>query len=311
MARSIDADDRILVTGSNGFIGTALVEQLLDTGAPVFAGVRHERDRLTSLPPKDRLVVTGIDLSDREQVRRALEEIRPTIAFHLAWLTEPDAYLTSIPWNLESVRMGLSLVEDLLDVGCERMVFAGTCAEYELGPDVLSEDSPTRPGSVYGASKLALGTVAAAAARQGGASLAWARIFYVYGPREDARRALPRMVSGARSGRPPELGKPAQRRDFLHVHDVAAGLLALGRAGAHGPFNVCSGGGVALTELWRRVQALVDADGSPVTLVGDVHGVEPPIIGDPSRLRDLGWRPRFGDDDGLADAVRWLLDHRP
>jgi nucleoside-diphosphate-sugar epimerase len=309
-AQRPEGEERALVTGANGFIGAALVERLLEAGVHVFAVTHRAQDNLLAIGG-ERLTILTADLSREDDIRAAVVRAQPTVAFHLAWLTEPGRYLTSIPWNLESVRFSLSLLECLLEHRCAHIVYAGSCAEYELGPAVLTEDSPARPSSVYGASKLALATAALAAAAEAGSALAWARIFYVYGPREDRRRAVPQIVDGAMSGRPPLLNKPDQARDFLHVDDVASALVALGRAPGHGTFNVCSGQGRTLRELWLRAQQMLGTDAPDLPMVPSNGGDEPPIVGDASRLRALGWTPGFGADAGLAEAVHWWREQVP
>ena len=246
--------ERVLITGASGFIGTSLVDRLLADGHEVFAVVRSGTPERAG---SRGLTTLHCDLRCRTDIDRVVAAASPTLSFHLAWRAEPVEYLTSIPWNFESVRFGLAFVETLLKAGCRRIVCAGSCAEYELGPDRLREDSPARPGTLYGAAKLALGTAVTAAATQMDVNLAWARIFYVYGPHENPRRAVPRIVCEALEGRRSSAWSP-QHRDFLHVHDVATALAALGRHGAHGPVNICSAQATSLREIDSLVRGILD-----------------------------------------------------
>jgi nucleoside-diphosphate-sugar epimerase len=242
------------------------------------------------------------DLSSEHDLRHAVVSAAPTVSFHLAWRAEPVEYLTSVPWNFESVRFGLTLVEALLEGGCQRIVCAGSCAEYELGPKHLQEDSPTRPATLYGAAKLALGTAATLAACQSGASLTWARIFYVYGPREDPRRAVPRIVREALAGQASS-EHSRQHRDFLYVQDVASALATLGRHRVHGPVNVCSGQATSLHEISAMAQDILRGlEASPADVDDDDS---PPIVGDPSVLTKLGWRAQFDLRAGLTQTIAW------
>jgi nucleoside-diphosphate-sugar epimerase len=289
----------VLVTGATGFIGASLVDLLLEEGHEVFAFVRPGARELTCT--RGLRTLWG-DLRSEKDLRHAVVSAAPTVAFHLAWRAEPVEYLTSVPWNFESIRFGLSLVEALLEGGCRQIVCAGTCAEYELGPKRLEEGSPTRPATLYGAAKLALGTAATSAACQSGASLTWARIFYVYGPREDPRRAVPRIVRGALAGRASSMYS-RQHRDFLYVQDVVSALAALGRHRVHGPVNVCSGQATSLHEISSVVQHILRSPaGSPANVDEDDS---PPIVGDASLLTELGWQPRVGLQAGLTQTIAW------
>jgi nucleoside-diphosphate-sugar epimerase len=300
-ARASKVSERVLVTGASGFIGASLVDLLLEEGHDVFALVRPGALGLTGTR---NLTVLGCDLGAEEDLRHAIASVAPTVSFHLAWRGEPVEYLTSVLWNFESVRFGLTLVEALLEGGCQRIVCAGSCAEYALGPKRLHEDSPTRPGTLYGAAKLALGTAVTPAASQSDASLAWARIFYVYGPREDPRRAVPQIVREALAGRASS-EHSRQRRDFLFVHDVASALATLARHGVHGPVNVCSGESTSLHEISSTVQEILAGRDAPVTNVDADEEGSPPIVGDPSALAQLGWQPKVALRAGLTQTIAW------
>ncbi len=245
--------------------------------------------------------MASCDLRSEEDLRRAVRRTVPEVAFHLAWWTEPGAYLTSVPWNLASVRFTLSLVEELLAVGCGRIVGAGSCAEYSLGPPVLREDGEVRPATLYGTAKLAAGQISVAAAEQAGARLAWARIFYVHGPGEDPRRAVPRIIAGLLTGQPPELGAMDQHRDFLHVSDVADALVALATDAVHGPVNICSGQPISLREIDEIARDVLGLAPPPAAS----EALLPPIVGDSSLLRRTGWRPRFDQRSAVVNSVAW------
>jgi len=257
------------------------------------------------------------DLSSAAGVQAVVGEVGPEVCFHLAWRAEPGEYLSNVGWNFESIRMGLDIVEALLDSGCRRIVCAGSCAEYELGTDVLAETSPVRPRTLYGAAKLALGTAATSAAAVRGAALAWARIFYVHGPFENPRRAVPRIVDRVLAGADPG-PQPAQLKDFLHVSDVASALVALAAHGVHGPVNVCSGQPTSLAQIAgvlvelgaATAPAAPPAPARPPAAPRSAVPPELPIIGNPATLHRLGWRPRYDLTTGLADTLQWWGQQR-
>ena len=294
---------KVLVTGANGFIGSEVVRILVDARHEVVALDRPAApaNRLTAVA--DRIERVAIDLDEPPAVRGLVEAVRPEALIHLAWYANPVDYLVS-PANLASLSATAGLVEAALATGCRNLVLAGSCVEYRPLDRALREDDPIEPGTLYGTCKHAAWLVTKALASSAGAELAWARVFHLHGPGEDPRRLIQWVASELRAGRSVELTDGSQVRDHLHVTDVAAGLVALLSAGASGVYNVCSGEPVTLKKVLQTVGEIV---GRPELLR---FGARPHragemmfLCGDSRRLRGLGWRPRFGLKDGLADAI--------
>lgn len=297
---------KILLTGAAGFIGAALARLLVREGCQVFAAVRPESDlwRLQGLT--DSLTLIPCDLLVPDQLAACVARARPELCFHLAWYAQPGKYLAS-PLNLQHLVAGVDLAEQLAKNGCRRLVVAGTCAEYNLEQGYLSESSPLAPTTLYAASKVALHTALAPYAAQLGLELAWARIFYVYGPCEDERRFIPAVITSLLRGEPTRLTPGDQVRDYLHVDDVASALWAVGRSRLEGAVNI--GSGLPVTN--RQVALLLgDILGrSELVKFGDLpyRPGDPMFVCADNRLllRETGWRPAFSLEAGLRDAAGW------
>lgn len=294
---------RLLVTGSSGFIGSAVVEELGRAGHEVVALDRGPAPPRRRERWSDRTVEVRVDLADDSEVRRCLADGRPDAIIHLAWYADPADYLTS-PENLGSLTTTLRFVAAALASGCRKLVVSGTCVEYAVSDRLVDERDPTVSTTLYGACKNAAGVVARRLAEDASAELSWARIFHLHGPCEDPRRLIPWVAGELRSGRPVDLTDGTQVRDHLHVADVAAGLLALLAPGVSGIFNVCSGEPVTLRHVLETVGDLVGRrdllrfDARPQRS-GEVMF----LAGSSRKLRSLGWAPRFGLRDGLEDAL--------
>jgi nucleoside-diphosphate-sugar epimerase len=280
---------------------------LTKDGVEVAGVVRPGADtrRLEGLT--DAFSLLSVDLADTEALQLQLRRWRPDVCIHLAWYAVPGKYLTA-PENIESLRVSLSLLEELSRAGCARLVAVGTCAEYDthLG-GVLSEDSPTRPDTLYAACKLSAGLIGQQRAEQLGIGFTWARIFYLYGPDENEGRMIPSLIRTVREGKEFAASAGTQVRDYLHVSDVAAALAALAVKPSTGTFNVCSGEPVTVGRLMTTLGAML---GRPELIrlgaLPDRDWEPPYICGDSSRLRQAtGWSPRYGLDAGLQDTLDW------
>ena len=162
----------ILITGATGFIGLPCLERLLQAGHNVHAVCRHP------LPRAD-VHWHAVDLWNPEQVSALLASIRPSHLLHLAWIAMPGVYWTS-PDNHRWVDASLHLVRQFHRWGGRRAVLAGTCAEYDWNHSLCHEKTPLRPTTTYGQCKLRLWQQL----RQEKLSLAWARLFFLYGDRK-------------------------------------------------------------------------------------------------------------------------------
>lgn len=297
----------ILVTGAAGFLGAHLVRHLRARGQPVWALVRPQSDlwRLADLLPG--LSLAPVDLADRPALAAWLEWVRPTVCLHLAWVATPGRYRTASE-NLTCLQASLILAEELVRVGCRRLVGVGTGLEYGAG-GWLREDRPPAPGCLYAVCKAALAGVLQRWGAQTGLQVAWARLFWLYGPQEDPRRLVPQIVTGLVTGQPVALGRGERARDFLHVADAAAALWAVAESSLTGPVNIGSGQPVTVRQVAETIGHLTGRG----QLVHFGARPEPPdeppsMWADITRLRTTGWRPRYSLVEGLRQTVAWWTE---
>lgn len=296
---------RLLITGGTGFVGAAVARGALARGhevhvlargpAAVPAGaVFHAHDLLSEAP---------VDL---------LRDLGATHLLHLAWIATPGQYWTS-PENTAWATSSLTLLKAFADAGGERAVVAGSCAEYDWSTGgVLTEGAtPLRPGTPYGRAKLDLHRAAEPLTRDG-LDLAWARLFFLYGPGEHPDRLVPFIVRHLLRQQPAACTAGTQIRDFLHVTDAAEALLELAESATTGAVNVASGDGTPVKVVAEELGRLV---GRPDLLrlgARPTSATEPPVlVADIARLRDdVGWSPRMTLTEGLAQTVSWWREQR-
>lgn len=303
---------RIFVTGATGFIGSHLCRLLVREGCDVLALVRPGADlrRIEDVLKRVRLIQG--DLRSPWRFADSVQRERPEVAFHLAWYAEPGKYLHGIE-NLQCLSGSLELLQVLQSASCGRVVIAGTCLEYDIDWGRLAEAAPTRPRTLYAASKHALFTVCEHLRHQSQCcNIAWARLFYQYGPWEDSRRFVPHVVNQLLAGRSCELTSGNQVRDYLHVEDVASALLAVCRSDVSGAVNIGSSVPVTVREIATIIgQELSRMDGLCFGAVPDRPGDPQVVVAATDCLRSAtGWSPHYSIRDGLLQTVAWWREHR-
>jgi nucleoside-diphosphate-sugar epimerase len=296
----------VLLTGATGFIGRPLVEQL-----SALEGDVHAISRGPAPEYGDRAIWHVLDIGDQDALASLIEDVAPERLVHLAWYVEHGRFWSAAE-NLDWVGRSLDLLRSFVAAGGQRAVLLGTCAEYDWSraEEPLDElASPVAPASLYGTAKDALRRVAESYADGAGIELAWARPFFFYGPHESPGRLVPAVIRPLLSGKPVETTEGGQRRDFMHVEDVAGGIAALLDSSVVGPVNVATGEAVAVADVVGRIASLI---GRPELIkAGSLPSrPEPPLlVAETHRLRDeVGFSPRWGLQDGLEATIRWWAD---
>ena len=300
---------RVLVTGGRGFLGSHVVRALLAATRDVAVLTRASDATIVGHDGARVTVITG-RFENRDQLRRDITAWRPDACSHLAWNVEPGRYLESSE-NLLALEGTLTLLQVLIESGCAAVAVAGTCAEYDTDGGWLTEDTPLRPRTLYAASKASGSMLVQQLAKESGTSVAWARIFYPYGPFEDRRRAVPALILSLLDGHRFAASTGDQVRDYVYGRDVGDAFVTLIDRRASGAFNVASGIPITIRHLMETIGDRLGGRGLIDFGAAAPRTWEPRFIaGDITRLRSLGWSPRYTLDDGLDETIAWWREHR-
>lgn len=299
---------RVLVSGASGFVGKYTIAPLLARGYDVHVVSRTASAQLEKPLQSEKNVNWHVaDLLDCDAQRALIAQIRPSHLLHLAWYAEHGKFWNAVE-NAAWLKATISLAEIFYDAGGERMVGAGTCAEYEWG-DKICVEGRTRecPASLYGLTKLAAGHCANALAIQHSASAAWARIFFPYGPGEPAARLIPYVIDSLLNGQPARCTHGKQLRDYLYAVDVGAALVAILDSKVSGPINLGSGVATPISDIVQRIGSIIGrTELIELGAIPEPAHSAPVVVADNARLRnEVNWQPRYTIEQGLQDMVSW------
>lgn len=292
---------KVLMTGATGFLGRYVLACLdwhgIDT---VVVGRRW-------IPETSTVRFIESDLIDAPDMPTLVRNASATHLLHLAWYAEHGKFWTS-PLNLRWMEATTRLVEAFCDAGGQKVVVAGTCAEYDWSYGYCREDStPLNPDTLYGAVKDATRRLVMAICVQHNIPCAWGRIFIPYGTGEADQRLIPSLIDVFRGKRSPFGVNISAYRDFLHASDVAAAFVTLLRQNAQGAYNISSGQPVRLEMLIGELAQLMAVDSAPLLDLAVERPGEPPLLaGENLRLSQLGWRPACSLTQGLQRTLQGM-----
>lgn len=261
----------VLVTGGCGFIGSHLVQKLVEAGHHVRVFDNLSSGRREALGPASGEVelVVG-DLRDPEALARATQGIE--IVYHLAALVSVtqtvEQPLLAYAANLTG---SVNLLDAARQAGARRVVQASTCAVYGNSKQLpASERDTPQPLSPYAATKLAAEQAGQVYSRLYGLETTTLRFFNVYGPRQDPASpyaaVVPRFITAYLAGTQPTIyGDGGQTRDFVYVGDIVAALLAVAQApkAAGGVFNVGRGEECSVLQLAQIIAGQLGVEAVP------------------------------------------------
>ena len=312
---------RVLVTGAGGFIGSHLVDKLLQEGADVTAFVHYNarndwgmlEGHYSSETPN--LAVISGDVTDALFVRKAVAE--KEYIFHLAALIGiPYSYIAPESYVNTNIKGTLNVMQSCLDHGVTRVVHTSTSEVYGTAQYTpIDETHPLHGQSPYSASKIGADKIAESFFCSFGLPVTTIRPFNTFGPRQSTRAVIPTIITQALTGNTVKLGSLNPVRDLTYVADTVDGFMKMAESKKTlgKTVNTGSGRGVTIGELSEIIIRRVNPG---ARIVCEEKRVRPEksevmeLLCDNRAALDLaGWKPRHTLEEGIALTIAWMKEH--
>ncbi|MFA5839231.1 MAG: NAD-dependent 4,6-dehydratase LegB [Candidatus Margulisiibacteriota bacterium] len=315
----------VLVTGADGFIGSHLVEALVDAKAKVKAFCYYNSFNswgwLDTLP-KEKLnqieVFTG-DVRDHNGVREAIKGV--DVVFHLAALIGiPYSYHSPDNYVDTNIKGTLNVLQAARDLSIERVLVTSTSEVYGTALYVpIDEKHPMQAQSPYSATKIGADRIAESFYRSFNLPVTIVRPFNTYGPRQSARAVIPTIISQILSGqRTIKLGDLSPRRDLNYVKDTCLGFIEIAKSKntIGEEINICSGQDISIGELAQKLIALISPKAN-IKIITDKQRIRPSksevkrLLGCNKKLIAMTkWSPNYNLEQGLIETINWMKNNQ-
>ncbi|MCZ4407245.1 NAD-dependent 4,6-dehydratase LegB [Cryomorphaceae bacterium 1068] len=314
---------KVLITGADGFIGSHLVEMLLELGFDVRAFVYYNSFNswgwLDTLPKEklEQIEIFSGDIRDPNGVRTAMEGV--DIVYHLAALIaipfsyhSPDSYIDT------NVKGTLNILQAARDYNVERVLITSTSEVYGTAQFVpITEEHPKQAQSPYSASKIGADAIADSFCRSFNLPITVVRPFNTYGPRQSARAVIPTIITQLlNQASEVKLGDITPTRDLLFVKDTASAFLAIAECAdlIGQEVNIATESEISIGDL---AQILINLINPSASIVSDAQRIRPEksevfrLFGSRQKLTELtGWQPQYTLEKGLQETIEWFSNSR-
>jgi NAD dependent epimerase/dehydratase len=312
--------NRALVTGADGFIGSHLVEELLQRGYFVTAIVQYNSFNswgwLDHIENEKMLNIISGDIRDPHFCMNIIKDI--DVIFHLAALIAiPYSYLAPDSYLDTNIKGTLNICQAAKQNGNIKVIHTSTSEVYGTALYVpIDEKHPKQPQSPYCASKIAADMIALSFYNSFGLPVVVARPFNTYGPRQSARAIIPTIITQIASGKKEiKVGDLSPTRDFNYVKDTVYGFIAIAESGDKSigkEINISSNSEISMEDTFYLIKKIMKSE---VIFVQDDQRLRPAksevfrLWGDNKLITDLtNYRQLFDIEKGLTKTIEWYMD---
>lgn len=296
----------VIVTGANGFVGAAVVRELLRHGYQVYAVIHNDRrDRLDYHPF---LHCISCDMNELPELPDKLPRQAYEAIYHFAWSGSAGSGRGDTVLQMQNAQWTIDLLRAAQSIKCPRVICAGSIVEHETMQAIYGTKKVLGPGNIYGAGKVAAHIMGMSMAHQLGIQLIWASITNAYGPGEVSPRLVNTTIQKCLKGISPQFTAGTQNYDFVYIDDVARAFRLIGEKGQeYQEYLIGSSHAKPLKEFLLEMQREI-APTLPF-LFGDVpfSGIDLPLTAFDGSMttEDTGFVAEISFAEGCRRTAEW------
>ena len=302
---------KVIVTGANGFIGTALCRELSNQGISVIAVVRNEEENISNIENLKGLRVVYSDLSEFKNLNEKISDRDIDVLYHLAWVGSAGSLRGCADVQFNNIKYTCDTVKACSKMNCKRFVFASSIMEYEIEA-VMATDATPGINTLYSSAKVSADYMARTIAGSLGVNYIRAVISNIYGPGELSPRLVNTSIRKLLNGEHCAFSAGEQTYDFIYIDDAAKTFVAIGEKGvANRTYYIGSQNPRPLKEFLCELRDQVDPNieiglgeipfnGVSLTYTEfDIHAVK----------NDTGFIPSVSFTEGIKNTIEWIKEN--
>lgn len=300
---------KVILTGATGFVGNAVLKELIKNNIYVIAVSRSEKPQ--NIPDSKFVKYISCDLSEMEKLESKITDRDIDTFYHFAWNGSAGPARADTKLQLKNAQWTIDSLNVAKKIGCKRFVVAGSIMEHETVAATYTQGNRPGLGYIYGSGKLVAHTMAMSVANNVGIDLIWAEITNAYGIGELSPRMVNTTLRKVIRKEIPQFTAGTQNYDFVYIDDVARAFYLIGKNGK--PFNDYVIGSSTAKPLRDFLLEMKDSVAPDLDFIfGDIPftGINLPLEKfDCSKTeKDTGFRAEISFAEGTKRTINWLKE---
>lgn len=299
---------KVIVTGSNGFIGRHLVQKLSEESFSIVALIdpRFDFSQIEGLP---NVTVINFSLQQLEKLYSDDRLNNSDIIYHFAWSGVNANYRNNDEEQLQNIKYSLDVLKLANHFQVHRVLIPGSAAEVSCGDEMITGNEPPAPSDIYSATKVATRHLCQVYARQHEIELIWPLITSIYGPGRDDNNLISYAIKTLLKGEKPSFTRLEQQWDYLYIDDLIDALIALGEKGRSGVYPIGSGESKKMNEYVEIIHQKINPDlplGIGELSYKNPNKIDNQIMDISALKKDTGFYAKTSFEDGISKTIEYF-----